>query len=328
MSGLRPELLAGLERLHSGFRAETLPGDASTRRFHRLYLAGGGTRIVMDYGAPFVGETDDVRLARIFESARLPVARVLDVLEDAGCLLLEDLGDLTLEQALERGGGRRESPGTLYARAVELAADIATRGTVSLAGSERASGPALDADRFGFEMRFFVEHFIQGFLGGAAPPSTEGALQRLAVEVAGHPRVMCHRDYHSRNIMVRGDGTLAMVDIQDARWGPDTYDIASLLRDAYVDLDETDVRESFERYVRLLPAGQDPEALRHRFHLAATQRMIKALGTFGYQIVRLGRERYRDAIPRTLGRLDRTLPASPSTRALHAELASAGVFNN
>ncbi|HJQ98308.1 MAG TPA: phosphotransferase [Candidatus Polarisedimenticolaceae bacterium] len=319
MSDLRPDLVAGLERLHAGYRVETLPGDASTRRFHRLYLAEGGTRIVMDYGAPFAGETDDVRLARIFESARLPVARVLDVLEDAGCLLLEDLGDLTLEQALKRDGRS-------FARAVELAADIATRGTVSLAGSERASGPALDAERFGFEMRFFVEHFIQGFLGGAAPPSLESALQRLAVEVAGHPRVMCHRDYHSRNIMVRGDGKLAMVDIQDARWGPDTYDIASLLRDAYVDLDETDVRESFERYVRLLPAGQDP-ALRHRFHLVATQRMIKALGTFGYQIVRLGRERYRDAIPRTLGRLDRTLPSSPTTRALHAELSSAGVFS-
>ena len=326
MSGLRPELLANLERLHAGFRVETLPGDASTRRFHRLYLAEGGTRIVMDYGASFSGETDDVRLARVFESARLPVARVLDVLEEAGCLLLEDLGDLTLEQALERGGGRRESPGTLYARAVELAADIATRGTVSLAGSDRAGGPVLDAERFGFEKRFFVEHFVQGFLGGPASPSMERALQALAVEVADHPRVMCHRDYHSRNIMVRGDGTLAMVDIQDARWGPDTYDIASLLRDAYVDLDETDVRESFERYVRLLPGDPDLEALRDRFRLVATQRMIKALGTFGYQIVRLGRDRYRDAIPRTLGRLERTLPSSPATRALYTELSSAGVF--
>jgi aminoglycoside/choline kinase family phosphotransferase len=326
VSGLRPELLANLERLHAGFRVETLPGDASTRRFHRLYLAEGGTRIVMDYGASFSGETDDVRLARVFESARLPVARVLDVLEEAGCLLLEDLGDLTLEQALERGGGRRESPGTLYARAVELAADIATRGTVSLAGSDRAGGPVLDAERFGFEMRFFVEHFVQGFLGGPASPSMERALQALAVEVADHPRVMCHRDYHSRNIMVRGDGTLAMVDIQDARWGPDTYDIASLLRDAYVDLDETDVRESFERYVRLLPGDPDLEALRDRFRLVATQRMIKALGTFGYQIVRLGRDRYRDAIPRTLGRLERTLPSSPATRALYTELSSAGVF--
>jgi aminoglycoside/choline kinase family phosphotransferase len=323
----RPELREALEGLHAGFRLETLPGDASTRRFHRLFLAEGATRIVMDYGAPFSGETDDVKLARIFEAARLPVARVLDVLPEAGCLLLEDLGDLTLELALQRGGRRAESPGTLYARAVELAADIATRGTSALAASERSKGPALDAERFRFEMRFFLEHFIQGLRQAPVPPrATEEALDRLADEVAGHPRVMCHRDYHSRNIMVRGDGSLAMVDIQDARWGPDTYDVASLLHDAYAEIGELDVKEGFERYVRLLPPGQDFDALRERFHLAATQRMIKALGTFGYQIVRLGRERYRDAIPRTLARLDRSLPAHPKTRPLHATLSEAGIF--
>jgi aminoglycoside/choline kinase family phosphotransferase len=324
VSAFRPELLAGLERLYSGFRLETLPGDASTRRFHRLFLAEGGSRIVMDYGAPFSGETDDVKLARVFEGARLPVARVLDVLEEAGCLVLEDLGDVTLESALERGRSRED----LYRRAVELAADIATKGTSSLSASERAAGPALDAERFRFEMRFFLEHYVGGFLAGPPPPrTTEAVLERLADEVAAHPRVMCHRDYHSRNVMVRGDGTLAMVDIQDARWGPDTYDIASLLRDAYVDLDEREVREEFERYVRSLNSGRDLDALRRRFHLVGTQRMIKALGTFGYQITRLGRDRYRDAIPRTLARLDRTLPARPETAALHDALASVGLFS-
>jgi aminoglycoside/choline kinase family phosphotransferase len=173
---------------------------------------------------------------------------------------------------------------------VELAADIATRGTRSLSESDRATGPALDAERFRFEMRFFLEHYVVGFLAAPPPPrATEEALERLADEVATHPRVMCHRDYHSRNIMVRGDETLAMVDIQDARWGPDTYDIASLLRDAYVDLDEREVEEEFGRYVRSLTPGRDLEHLRRRFHLVSTQRMIKALGTFGYQIARLGR---------------------------------------
>lgn len=326
MSDLRPELERGLERIHAGFRLESLTGDASTRRFHRLYLPEGGTRIVMDYGAPFEGETDDVRLARIFEHASLPVARVLDVLEEPGCLLLEDLGDVTLEHAIGRADGSGAA-GALYRKAVDLAAEIAIRGTRSLSESSRAEGPALDAERFRFEMRFFTEHFVEGFLGAPAPaPATVRRLEELADEVASHPRVMCHRDFHSRNIMVRGDGSLAMVDIQDARWGPDTYDVASLLRDAYVDLDESDVREAFERYMRLLSGSPDVDKLRDRFHLAATQRMIKALGTFGYQVARLGRERYRDAIPRTLERLDRTLPAHAATRPLHAALTGAAVF--
>jgi aminoglycoside/choline kinase family phosphotransferase len=321
MSELRPELLGALARLHADARVETLQGDASARRFHRLYLAEGGTRIVMDYGAPFTGETDDVRLARIFERADLPVARVLDVLGEAGCLLLEDLGDVTLEAAQAR------DTGDLYDRAVELAAAIAARGTRSLSASDRAGGPALDAERLSFEMRFFCEHFLCGWLKAPPPPETTVALlEELAIEVASHPRVMCHRDYHSRNLMVRGDGSLAMVDIQDARWGPDTYDVASLLRDAYVDLDDRWVEELLARYIEAMPGRPDAETVHRRFHLAATQRMIKALGTFGYQITRLGRTRYSDAIPRTLQRLDRVLPAQSNTREIHAALRASGVF--
>jgi aminoglycoside/choline kinase family phosphotransferase len=275
----------------------------------------------MDYGAPFTGETDDVRLARIFERADLPVARVLDVLGEAGCLLLEDLGDVTLEAAQAR------DTGDLYDRAVELAAAIAARGTRSLSASDRAGGPALDAGRLSFEMRFFCEHFLCGWLKAPPPPETTVALlEELAIEVASHPRVMCHRDYHSRNLMVRGDGSLAMVDIQDARWGPDTYDVASLLRDAYVDLDDRWVEELLARYIEAMPGRPDAETVHRRFHLAATQRMIKALGTFGYQITRLGRTRYSDAIPRTLQRLDRVLPAQSNTREIHAALRASGVF--
>ena len=117
-----------------------------------------------------------------------------------------------------------------------------------------------------------------------------------------------------------------MVDIQDARWGPDTYDIASLLRDAYVDLEEPEVERLLDAYVSRLAPDSRSE-IRRRFHLSAAQRMIKALGTFGYQISKLGRERYRDAIPRTLARLERLLPTQSETRSLHAALREAGTFD-
>jgi hypothetical protein len=315
MSALRPELGAKLAELFPNARVETLAADASARRFHRVRLPNDATRIVMDYGAAFEGETDDVRLARLFERASLPVARVLEVLPEEGALVLEDLGDDTLESALARtAASGREGRSELYRSAVRLAASIATRGTEALLLSDRARGPALDGERFLFEMRFFLEHYVGSYLHRQpVPADLRAAVEQLAAAAAAHPRVLCHRDYHSRNIMVRPGGALAMVDIQDARWGPDTYDLASLLRDAYVDLDEDEVDALFKLYARELPGPRDLVALRVRFDIVAIQRMIKALGTFGYQIAVLKRERYRTAIPRNVQRLLRLLPKHPNT---------------
>jgi len=328
MSVLRPVLETTLGELFRGARYETLAADASTRRFHRLFLQDGATLIAMDYGNPFKGETDDVRLGRIFEQAKLPVARLVHILPEAGALVLEDLGDDTLETALAKvASGRRPSRGDLYRSAVWLAVEIATRGTDALMRSERAAGPALDGERFLFEMRFFLEHYVGSFLGRREiAPDVREAVEALAVTAASHPRVLCHRDYHSRNLMVRKDGSLAMVDIQDARWGPDTYDLASLLCDAYVDLGDGEVAELFDLYRNQLPGTPDVGALRARFDVVAAQRMIKALGTFGYQISVLGRDRYRSAVPRTVERLSRFLPVRASTASLGRVLREAGLL--
>ena len=318
MSELRPELRTPLIELYPGARHETLAGDASTRRFHRLFLADGATCIVMDYGSAFERETDDVRLARIFARADLPVARVLHVLPAAGALVVEDLGDATLETALTHADvDRLPARGDLYRSAVRLSVDIATRGTDALLRSDRASGPALDEERFTFEMRFFLEHYIGSFLGRPeVPTEVQESVRALATQTASHPRVLCHRDFHSRNIMVRPGGALALVDIQDARWGPDTYDVASLLRDAYVEIGEDEVDELFDHFCHQLPGIQDLGAIRKRLDVVAAQRMIKALGTFGYQIAVLGRERYRSSLRRTVERLIRVLPARVETAPL------------
>jgi aminoglycoside/choline kinase family phosphotransferase len=330
MNALRPELRAVLVDLYPGARHETLAGDASARRFHRLFLADGTTCIVMDYGSPFDAETDDVRLARIFARADLPVARVLHVLPAAGALVVEDFGDETFETALTHpASDRLPARDDLYRSAVRLAADIATRGTDALLRSDRASGPALDDERFLFEMRFFLEHYVGGFLGHREVAiEVQESVEALAVRIASHPRVLCHRDYHSRNIMVRGNGALALVDIQDARWGPDTYDLASLLRDAYVDIGEDEVDDLFDLYCRQLPGSHELAAVRTRFDIVAAQRMIKALGTFGYQIAVLGRERYRSSLRRTVERLVRVLPARVETAPLAEAFLRHGVLSS
>ena len=100
--------------------------------------------------------------------------------------------------------------------------------------------------------------------------------------------MLCHRDYHSRNLMLR-DGRLYIIDFQDARLGPDTYDLVSLLRDSYVDLPEQVVDELIAYFLALQGrSGGRARTFRRRFDLMALQRNLKALGTFGYQTTARG----------------------------------------
>lgn len=325
--GPRREVEAFFRQRFPGAVVSEAGGDASARRYWRLVLPGGSTRVVMDYGHPFQGETDDIALGRIFRAAGLRVAALLEAAPEAGCLVLEDLGERTLESLVHGLVGR---PGaaveieSIYERAVDLAVAIAVRGTPALATSERAAGPALDAERFRFEMDFFLEHYARGIAGLARLPSgLEDALHRLADRASSGPRVLCHRDLHCRNVMVLADGTLATVDIQDARWGPLGYDLASLLRDAYVDLGEDLVDRMIQRFRAGLPDSLGSAWLRARFDVLSIQRMLKMLGTFGYQIHALGRRRYAEAMDRTLRRLERLLPLCEQAREVREGLQAA-----
>ena len=331
MSDPRPEIRRYLEQTIPGAAVSPLAGDASTRRFYRIALPDRTTRVLMDYGAPFHGETDDVKLARLFGSAGLRVAAVLDSSPRNGCLVLEDLGDRTLESLLVDAAGRPAANArTLLERAVRLAARVAEDGTPVLERSERSAGPALDEERFRFEMDFFLEHYAGSFRGVLnPPPDLRKELHELARLAADSPsRVLCHRDFHSRNLMVLDSGRLAMVDIQDARWGPDSYDLASLLRDAYVEVDESSIEQLIGHYLEDLAEPPDRESFRERFTRVAAQRMIKALGTFGFQTVEKRSRRYLDAAGRTIARLRRELFRSRDTRTVGELLSEAGLLDD
>ena len=133
-------------------------------------------------------------------------------------------------------------------------------------------------------------------------------------ELANETRVLCHRDYHSRNLMWH-EGALHVIDFQDARMGPDTYDLVSLLRDSYVDLPDAAVDDLIDYYYALSRGtAATPEAsagFRRRFDLMALQRNLKALGTFGYQTTTRGNPVYMQYVPRTLTYVRRTLGRDP-----------------
>ena len=325
----RPALANWIARRFPEARVVRLAGDASSRIFYRIVQAAGPPRVLMDYGAPFQGETDDIRLSRVFRAAGLPVAEILRAEPEVGCLMLEDLGDRSLEAALESEPQSADgSAPKLLERAVDLAAAIAVQGTPALARSERADGPALDETRLRFEMDFFLEHFAGTHRElRDLDPELRGELHRLADRAASAPRnVLCHRDFHGRNVMLRDDGALAMVDIQDARWGPDTYDLASILRDAYTRVDNAWLGPLIERYLERAGCVDSPEAFRERFEVVAAQRMIKALGSFGFLIEVMGMPRYLGSIPPTVERLRDLLPTLEPTRRLAEKLSVAGLL--
>ena len=135
--------------------------------------------------------------------------------------------------------------------------------------------------------------------------------------------MLCHRDYHSRNLMLH-DGRLYIIDFQDARMGPDTYDLASLLRDSYVDLTDRELDELIAYFLALEGArsADGRGEFRRRFDLMALQRNLKALGTFGYQTTTRGNPVYIQYIPRTLRYVRANLEQIPAFARLRELLAA------
>ena len=185
-------------------------------------------------------------------------------------------------------------------------------------------GLAFDEAKLTSELDFFVQHFLIAHRDASLSPTRRADLaaefSALAAELAAEPRVLCHRDYHSRNLMLH-NGQLHVIDFQDARMGPDTYDLVSLLRDSYVSLDRSFVEQIIGSYLARVGMSDTP-AFTERFDHMSVQRHLKALGTFGYQTAVLGRDRYRDAIPRTLGYLRDVFERRPRYGHLRTLLAT------
>jgi aminoglycoside/choline kinase family phosphotransferase len=231
----------------------------------------------------------------------VPIPHVLGHADDIGVLALEDLGDVTLQAHL--GAATPGEHAALYRQAVGLIATMQRRGAELESPEYLPYRIAFDSEKLTWEMDFFIKHFIEAYKGVVIAPAAREALRdELAVvieELAAERRVLCHRDYHSRNLMYHGE-LLYIIDFQDARMGPDTYDLVSLLRDSYVDLAEQTVSELVAYFLALKGEADQEAAFSVRFDLMALQRNLKALGTFGYQTTARRNPVYIQYIPRTL----------------------------
>jgi N-acetylmuramate 1-kinase len=283
-------------------RVVPLTGDASDRKYFRVLVPNAVSIVLAVHAGPFEYATlPFVNVAELLTQMPIPVPAIIGHEGELGILALEDLGDVTLQAHL--GTATHADHHALYRQAVGLIAVIQRHGALLASEKYTPYRIAFDVEKLTWEMDFFIKHFMEAYRGAALTDSSRAALRRelgaIVEELAAEPRVLCHRDYHSRNLML-SNGRLFVIDFQDARMGPDTYDLVSLLRDSYVDIPES-VSDDLQAYFLALKGLTGDEAeFRRRFDLMALQRNLKALGTFGYQTTARGNPVYIQYIPRTL----------------------------
>jgi aminoglycoside/choline kinase family phosphotransferase len=304
------------ERGRGATRVAPLSGDASTRRYFRV-AQDEGTFVLALYPEPFVPKDLaflDVR--ELLDGYGLAVPAIFDVDGARGIVLQEDLGDCTLQEALKDTSDERREE--MYREAVD---GIVTLQRKSGEGPQRADcfRIAFDIEKLTWELHYFLKHFVEGHRRRELTVEDRATLSEafhvLSQEIASWPRTLCHRDYHSRNLMVHRE-RLYWIDFQDARMGPATYDLVSLLKDAYVDVPEELSEGLAERFRQRAVPAESRELFRRRFELMAVQRTLKALGTFGYMATVRDNPVYLPYIPRTLAHARRVLSRYPELERL------------
>lgn len=295
--------LAGLGPRHGIVAASLRPAssDASFRRYLRVDRGEGGSLIVMDAPPPQEDVRPFVHVAGLIAAAGLHAPRVLEVDERHGFLLLDDLGSKLYLAALVDAQGSGDAK-----RADALMRDAITALVTWQLKVPGASLPAYDDALLRRELALFPEWCVTRECGatwsGAETAIWVDACDRLVASALAGPRVAVHRDWMPRNLMV-SDPNPGILDFQDAADGAITYDIASLLRDAFISWDEEQEIDWAVRYWQAarkagLPVDDDFGEFWRGVEWMGLQRHLKVLGIFSRLKHRDGKPAYSADLPR------------------------------
>ena len=296
-------------------RREALPGDASFRRYHRLYKCERRA-LLMD--AP--PDKEDVRpyvmIARLLARLGFSAPAILAEAPARGLLVIEDFGDDTYTRLLARG----QDEAALYQLAVDVLIDLRQR----FQPADGAGVPPYDDERLLTEASLLTDWFLPAATGRAtqADPRLEYlALWRDLLPLArAVPETLVLRDYHIDNLMLltgrTGTASCGVLDFQDAVIGPASYDLVSLLEDARRDIAPDLVASMYRRYEAAFPRA-DRDAFAASYAAMGAQRNAKIIGIFTRLCVRDGKRGYLGHIPRVWRLLEGDLrhPALAPMRA-------------
>jgi N-acetylmuramate 1-kinase len=268
--------------------------DASFRRYFRVDAVDGATYIIMDAPPPQEDVRPFVHVADVFGKTGASVPKVLAQDVARGFLLLSDLGSTTYLQQLNADSAHK-----LYLDAIDSLILIQTQ-------SQPGVFPEYDRALLHRELMLFPDWYVGKHLGATLSEKQQATLTKLFDTILANnlaqAQVYVHRDYHSRNLMVLAKGNPGILDFQDAVYGPITYDLVSLLRDAYVQWDEEMVLDWTIRYWERarragLPVNPDVDSFYRDFEFMGVQRHLKVLGIFARLYHRDGKNAYLKDMP-------------------------------
>jgi len=290
--------------------------DASFRRYLRydvlpdLRAKLGDTLVAMDAPPDRENVPAFIHVDGLLFDAGVTVPAIVARDVDNGFLLLSDLGTTTYLQRLDS-----DNASFMYSDAIDALIAFQLTSTPGVL-------PEFDRAFVLREMNLFPEWFIAKHLGVTMTPAQQATLDKvfetITANVLAQQQVFMHRDYHSRNLMWIEQGNPGVLDFQDAVYGPVTYDLASLMRDAYIQWDEEFVLDWVVRYWQSakklgLPVNPDIDAFYRDFEFMALQRHLKILGLFC-------RLNYRDGKPTYMGDLPTVIDYVRKTANRYIEL--------
>ncbi|MDR2697738.1 MAG: phosphotransferase [Holophagales bacterium] len=270
-------------------------GDAGARRYFRAVQPSGITAVLVLYPDSLSGVDDpfqDFISLHSYVNTILRVPEIYKYDNSHRAMLIEDIGDCSLEARMT--GFPQEE---LYwaERVAEELLDWV--GPLTMAAPKKSFFTLRSFDRvkFDFEWSFCKEHFFNGLLQKKPPLWLDRMMEQIHDYLIPRAKYLAHRDFHVRNLMVSGRRPVT-IDFQDARLGPATYDLASILFDSYWDWS----MEARQILVSMVKSGLDSDIdFWSELNSVALQRNFKALGTFAFQL-RQNKTRYAQAIPRAL----------------------------
>jgi aminoglycoside/choline kinase family phosphotransferase len=331
-----------VERSRGIHSIEKMPGDASTRRYYRIKAFNESSNepkeirsLVVMAMEPFEEKGNAIPFLAIQNHLRrvgVDVPEVLDFDAKQGFILLEDLGDTTLLRSLQ-DVATKEQERVYFEKAIDAIVTLHVKSGPAHANAFENSviegfRQRFDVEKLMWEVNFTLEHFYEKHLQRSIKPKdlkiiTEG-FTKICAELEAEPTVFTHRDYHSRNLMVTETGRYVVIDFQDARMGPCHYDLASLLRDSYYQLDEKQIHDLTRYYLNQMKEnGAEIKDVAHfdrMFDLMSVQRNFKAIGSFASFLNRRGNPGYLKYIGNTFENIRRNLLKYPEFARLREVL--------
>lgn len=275
---------------------DLLTPDASVREYFRIKWRAKAA-IACIYPEPFLSaEHAYLDVTNLFRQANLPVAEIYDFDGELGVIVQEDFGDTILRDVLIISDENQKD--VLLNQAISLIARIQSATAKAFELNSIASKLKFDTEKLLWELEFFKTHYFETFrkekLSAAEDKAITAEFIELAEALERCAKVLCHRDFHTANLMLDDKNHLRIIDHQDARIGAASYDLVSLLLDRVLQKPPLDwlnaKKQLFLDERENLHLGKiEFEDFRHEFRLMTVQRCLKAIGTFSFQSVNRGK---------------------------------------